>query len=83
VRPLARVRLHGGDEVRLGAAEVDRSGAPRGGGAVLRTEEYGREQLAQWWFGRAHVRASGREARPGRHDGRQVKDRYGEPEGGE
>jgi hypothetical protein len=37
---------------RLSAAEVDKGGAPRGGDTILRTEEHGREQPAQRWFGR-------------------------------
>jgi hypothetical protein len=37
---------------RLSEAEVDKGGAPRGGDAILRTEEHGRERLAQQWFGR-------------------------------
>jgi hypothetical protein len=37
---------------RLSAAEVDKGGAPRGGDAILRTEEHGQERLAQRWFGR-------------------------------
>jgi hypothetical protein len=32
---------------RLSAAEVDKGGAPRGGYAILRMEEHGRERLAQ------------------------------------
>jgi hypothetical protein len=49
---------------RLGAVEVDKGGAPRGGDAVLRMKEHSRERLAHRWFGDARVRASGREARP-------------------
>jgi hypothetical protein len=36
---------------RLSTAEVDKGGAPCGRDAILRTEEHGRERLAQRWFG--------------------------------
>jgi hypothetical protein len=64
---------------RLRAAEVDKGGAPCGGDAILRTEEHGRERLAQRWFGRARMRASGREARsrPARRKTRGAQQRSG------